>query len=175
MQTFLPYRNFKKSLESLDDKRLGKQRVETFQILNNLLGRPKKDGTPYKGWTNHPCCVMWRGYEDALKLYLNESINVWIARGKNNTMAYEEIDVFRLKMPWWLGFEDLHASHRANLLRKDPEYYSKHGWTEDPSDPYVWHDKDNRWYKQMVGVPKKIYYDKERIYSNSSSFQEKVW
>ena len=49
MQTFLPYRNFRKSLQSLDDKRLGKQRVETFQILNNLLGRPKKDGTPYKG------------------------------------------------------------------------------------------------------------------------------
>ena len=116
MQTFLPYKDFKKSLESLDDKRLGKQRVETFQILNNLLGRPKKDGTPYKGWTNHPCCVMWRGYEDALKLYLNESINVWKARGKNNTMQYEEIDVWNIKMPWWLGYEPLHSSHRANLL-----------------------------------------------------------
>ena len=91
------------------------------KVLNNLLGRPKKDGTPYKGWTNHPCCVMWRGYEDALKLYLNESINVWIERGKNNTMEFEEFDVWRIKMPWWLGYEPLHASHRSNLLRKDKE------------------------------------------------------
>ena len=59
MQIFAPYKDFRRSLQSLDNKRLGKQRVETFQILNNLLGRPKKDGTPYKGWTNHPCCVMW--------------------------------------------------------------------------------------------------------------------
>jgi len=34
MQTFLPYPDFLQSLQSLDNKRLGKQRVETFQILN---------------------------------------------------------------------------------------------------------------------------------------------
>ena len=33
MQVFLPYPDFKKSLESLDDKRLGKQRVETYQLI----------------------------------------------------------------------------------------------------------------------------------------------
>lgn len=159
MQTFLPYNDFKKSLAVIDDKRLGKQRVESFQILNNLLGRPKKDGTPYKGWTNHPCCVMWRGYENALKLYLNDSINEWVLRGRNNTMEHEIISG-EIKMPWWMGFEDFHSSHRANLLRKDSEYYSKFGWTEDPTDPYVWHDKENRWYKQMVGIPEKIYYEK---------------
>lgn len=173
MQTFLPYKDFRRSLQSLDDKRLGKQRVETFQILNNLLGRPKKDGTPYKGWTNHPCCVMWRGYEDALKLYLNESINVWIERGKNNTMEFEEFDVWSIKMPWWLGFKDLHASHRSNLLRKDKEYYSQHGWKDNPDDPYVWHDKENKWYKQMVGVPVKIYYEK-KVSTNSRSLQTQM-
>ena len=73
-------------------------------------------------------------------------------------MEFEEIDVWRIKMPWWLGFEPLHSSHRANLLRKDPEYYSKHNWTEDPADPYVWHDKENKWYKQHVGIPRKEYF-----------------
>lgn len=156
MQTFLPYKKFRPSLESLDDKRLGKQRVETYQILNNLLGRPKKDGTPYKGWTNHPCCVMWRGYENALKEYLNVSIDVWKERGKNNTMQYEEI-AGKVVMPWWIGFEPFHSSHRANLLRKDLDFYKLHGWKEDPEDPYIWHDKENKWYKQKVGVPEKIY------------------
>ena len=49
MQTFLPYKSFKQSLQSLDYRRLGKQRVEAFQILNVLLGR-----TETKGWSlNH--------------------------------------------------------------------------------------------------------------------------
>ena len=39
MQTFLPYDNFKESLGVLDDKRLGKQRSETYHILNILLQR----------------------------------------------------------------------------------------------------------------------------------------
>ena len=39
MQTFLPYPDIEKSLNSLDSKRLGKQRVEAYQILNILLNR----------------------------------------------------------------------------------------------------------------------------------------
>ena len=66
MQTFLPHKSFKKSLKVLDWRRLGKQRVEAHQILNVLLER-----TDTKGWRNHPITKMWKGYEDALKLYFN--------------------------------------------------------------------------------------------------------
>lgn len=38
MQTFLPYESYDDSAESLDYRRLGKQRVETLQILMTLLG-----------------------------------------------------------------------------------------------------------------------------------------
>ena len=38
MQTFLPYSDFEQSLSCLDNKRLGKQRVESMQILNILTG-----------------------------------------------------------------------------------------------------------------------------------------
>ena len=44
MQTFLPYTDFRKSLESLDNKRLGKQRVEAYQIISAITGRTRKDG-----------------------------------------------------------------------------------------------------------------------------------
>ena len=38
MQTFLPYADFSKSAGVLDRMRLGKQRVETLQILQKLVG-----------------------------------------------------------------------------------------------------------------------------------------
>lgn len=41
-------------------------------------------------------------------------------------------------MPPWLGDSDFHASHRSNLLRKDPEYYGEFNWTESPDLEYVW-------------------------------------
>ena len=62
MQIFLPYKSFKKSAETLDFQRLGKQRVEALQIINIIEGNPRKDGLPYKGWINHPCIIMWRKY-----------------------------------------------------------------------------------------------------------------
>ena len=80
MQTFLPYSDITESLRVLDNKRLGKQRVETFQIINAITGRPKLDGTPYKGWLNHPCSVMWRKHVPLLKMYLNASIDEWVNR-----------------------------------------------------------------------------------------------
>ena len=36
MQTFLPYKSFEKSAKCLDYKRLGKQRIETWQIYSAL-------------------------------------------------------------------------------------------------------------------------------------------
>ena len=39
MQTFLPYADLRDSVVCLDNKRLGKQRVECLQILNVLAWR----------------------------------------------------------------------------------------------------------------------------------------
>lgn len=41
-------------------------------------------------------------------------------------------------LPPWLGDPAFHASHRSNLLRKDPVHYGQFGWTEGPDLPYVW-------------------------------------
>jgi len=40
--------------------------------------------------------------------------------------------------PAWLGTDTFHASHRSNLLRKDPDYYGQWGWTEPSDLPYIW-------------------------------------
>lgn len=157
MQIFLPYPSMQESLRTLDNKRLGKQRVETYQIISAILKRPKLDGTPYKGWLNHPCTVMWKDYVPALKLYLNYSITEWISRGFKNTMQFEEIIKDQIILPSFLGNERFHSSHRANLLKKEPEFYSKYNWTENPEDPYVWMDKEGKWYEQHSGKIGKIY------------------
>lgn len=132
MQTFLPYPNFKQSVEVLDYRRLGKQRVETFQVLNILLDR-----TESKGWRNHPVTKMWSGYEEALKQYQNATISEWISRGYKNNMKFEEVDESNVILPHWFGLEEFHRSHRSNLLRKDFEYYSQ--FFDEPTDlEYYW-------------------------------------
>ena len=138
MQTFLPHESFEKSAQVLDWRRLGKQRVEGMQIINAITGKKRKDGKPYKGWINHPCSVMWKDYVPALKHYSNVIIQEWITRGYNNNMEF--YDTGKIIMPDWIGNEKFHSSHRANLLRKDFDYYSQFGWTENPERPYVWHD-----------------------------------
>ena len=156
MQTFLPYSNFQKTAEVLDWRRLGKQRVEGMQIIKTIL-------TPeQKGWQNHPIVIMWTPYINALKHYTNVMIREWINRGYNNTMEIYPVDEMinddMVEFPHWLGKESFHSSHRANLLRKDYEYYSQFGWTENPEKPYLWHDKEKLCYEQQVGTGERIYF-----------------
>ena len=61
MRTFLPYPDLRASCVVLDDKRLGKQRVETSQILRALTW-------PRFAWKNHPAVRMWRGFVPGLAL-----------------------------------------------------------------------------------------------------------
>jgi hypothetical protein len=124
-----------KSLKVLDSKRLGKQRVEAYQILNILLKRTNK-----KAWRNHPAVKMWEGYTNALKLYFNLALKEWISRGYKNNMKYEKING-KIILPSWFGNRKFHKSHRSNLLRKDKKYYSKFGWKEPITLPYVWPTK----------------------------------
>lgn len=163
MQIFLPYSDFKRSLQTLDNKRLGKQRVETYQIISAITRRPKLDGTPYKGWLNHPCTVMWKNYVPALQFYLNCSITEWINRGFKNSMSFEKVNPNEIKLPPFIGNERFHSSHRANLLKKEPEFYNKYGWRENPNDPYVWMDSEGKWYEQHSGKIGRIYYEETYV------------
>ena len=129
MQTFLPYPDFEKTAEILDNKRLGKQRVEAYQILKTLEGRSK-------GWINHPVMKMWKGSEEALKQYFNVIAREWIRRDFKHNMGFYEIG--QVIYPSWLGVPAFHDSHKSNLLRKDSIHYSI--WSNLVSDnlPYVW-------------------------------------
>jgi len=130
---------------------LGKQRVESRQILNVLLGEIIK-----VGWANHPCVKMWKGYEDTLKLYHDIMIAEWIKRGYKNTMLYycgEKIAHTLLTVdyqhlgsfehPPWLT-DEFSSYHRSTLLYKNPEHYSQFGWIEEPKYEYLWPTKEDK-------------------------------
>lgn len=118
MQTFLPYADFRASAQALDDRRLGKQRVEALQILRALT-REKC------GWQNHPATRMWRGYQEALAAYGMEMCDEWIRRGHPDTVKAQlmpfagdrqptQQELAQAgKLPPWLGDEALHRSHCA--------------------------------------------------------------
>lgn len=135
MQTFLPYPNFVQTAKCLDYRRLGKQRVEAWQIYQAIKN-------PNYGWQNHPIVNMWRGYEVALLYYGATICLEWKRRGyKDNMLKLFEKEIrkdTRLLMPKWFDNNKFHASHRSNLLRKNKEYYSKFNWTESDNLPYYW-------------------------------------
>jgi hypothetical protein len=95
------------------------------------------------GWSNHPASKMWRGHEYHLGLYLLAGVDVLAERGKDYPDTRAKIEVEMVKhqdtgKPWWIGFEQFHASHRSNLLRKNPVWYGQFGWTEPDNLPYYW-------------------------------------
>ena len=138
MQTFLPYADFEKTAKCLDYKRLGKQRVEAWQIYQIVSGKRTKGG-----WINHPAVTMWRGFSNLLAYYYNDILDEWVKRGYKNNMEYIVCPP-SVTEPFWLGDKDFHSSHRSNLLRKDLEYYSQFNWLEDASQEYVWAVKNTK-------------------------------
>jgi hypothetical protein len=152
VQTFLPYPGFLRSARALEQKRLGKQRVETIQVLRGLTD-------PNYGWRHHPAVKMWAGYEEALVRYGLDICAVWCESGRADTCATTlttdlaaacGITAIRTQdeltaageLPPWLGDDALHLSHRSALLRKDPDRY-RAMFGDLPADlPYVWPPSD---------------------------------
>lgn len=143
MQTFLPYESYHESALVLDDRRLGKQRVECKQILI-ALGVPigVHAPNPLSAWRHHPATLMWRGYEYSLLKYSLAICAEWRIREFQDTLWPQ----FKLAIksvpdtgrPAWLGDQRLHLSHKSNLLRKYPVYYKQFHWSVSDDLAYFW-------------------------------------
>ncbi|MGA8847090.1 MAG: MSMEG_6728 family protein [Nocardioides sp.] len=147
MQTFLPYSDFERSARVLDHKRLGKQRVETIQIVRALTWADY-------GWKNHPAVLMWKGFEEALGQYGFACCRAWTDLGFGDTCALtiaadlRDAGIVTVRsqaqlaaagaLPGWLGDAAVHRSHQSALLRKDPDHYAAR-FPDVPDDiDYVW-------------------------------------
>jgi hypothetical protein len=148
MQTFLPYGDFDRSARALDDRRLGKQRVEALQVLRALT-------RPVYGWQSHPVVLQWKGHEEALACYAFCVCDEWRHRGFADTVRAsiatelaETLGITKVRaqadlgaageLPPWLGDEKFHVAHRSSLVAKDPDFYLQR-FPETPGDiPYFW-------------------------------------
>jgi len=140
VQTFLPYPDLHETAVSLDQARLGKQRVEALQVLRAVT-------LPAYGWQSHPAVGMWRGHREALTAYSLAVTDEWLARGHADTVrpqiaefapGVEAADLDDLPLPAWWGDEALHLSHRSKLVQKEPEHY-RPLFPDAPDDlEYVW-------------------------------------
>ncbi len=97
------------------------------------------------GWVHHTATSMWRGIETALVEYCHAVIDEWIRRGYRDIVCRRKLQMLypdyvrgSAPTPSWLGNEELHASHRSNLLRKNPGWYRQFGWSEPDNLPYIW-------------------------------------
>lgn len=147
VQTFLPFPDFTASAAVLDDKRLGKQRVEALQILRAQL----REGY---GWQHHPAVTMWRGFPEGLAAYSLAVCEEWTRRGFADSVAESiraDLATAGLsspdaqaalaaagRLPGWLGDDRFHRSHRQVLLTKLPEHYRQFFPDDEPGTTYVW-------------------------------------
>ena len=130
MQTFLPYKDFSLSARALDSKRLNKQILEGYQILKVLSNKD-----PHAGWRNHPAVKMWRGFEHLLLDYVMTMVKEADKRGiktdKNVSNIMDLINTYGIDwgfdIPEWyendVTMKRLTTTHKANLYKKDPQYY----------------------------------------------------
>lgn len=136
MQTWLPYPDFRRSLECLDMRRLNAQCGEALQLLQGT--RP-----------THPARFMWLGYEESLATYRNTAVAVWVLRRDggphtrqfcraDGTVYGDVVSVVTAEhwlaaagmcllylAPPWLGDERFHAAHQARLLSKEYSVYQE--------------------------------------------------
>ncbi|MFJ7748779.1 MSMEG_6728 family protein [Arthrobacter sp. NPDC097144] len=142
MQTFLPYDSFSRSAAVLDQARLGKQRVETLQVLRALV-------IPDYGWQSHPAMKMWMGYVPALTAYGLAMTREWTSRGHADTV-FEQLVEFApeaadgdVVLPPWFGDAAFHESHRSNLITKSPDFYAPLFPDTREGLPYVWPEPEH--------------------------------
>ena len=145
MQTFVPFLTFPKCAQALDRQRLGKQRVETLQILKTLDPTCNK-----RGWINHPAVQMWQGYEAALALYGLAMVKEWTDRGYNDIKCGPQLEAYldyhldvrppeEADLPWWWGDDRVHISHQSRLIQKLDSHYRPLFPVGTPDNlPYFW-------------------------------------
>lgn len=141
---FIIVPDIQKTAEMLDDKRLGKSRVEAYQIIN-CLEEYDRTGQITQGWRNHPALKSWFGFTNHLKVYFNIITREWIRRGFVNNMtlysiderpyhivpcgfdgksiSYDSTKFNAYSFPFWISFYPFYMSHQAALCRKNPKHY----------------------------------------------------
>lgn len=128
MQIFIPFPCVRKSLKSLDYKRLGKQRLEAWQIIRIIRGETT-------GYQKHPIISTYRKYLPAVIDYYNKCLEEWENRGyQNDKLQPIKLDSEPERPPFW-DYKEFTDRHQAILRAKDPLFYTvEKGFLAEPKE-----------------------------------------
>lgn len=129
MQVFVPYPDYRLSVQALDNKRLPNQVYR--ECLTLIRG----------GWPHHLASKMWRGHSHALALYALAGLDELERRGRSYPHHRATFETFLVgpdtPPPWW-GRADIHRSHQSKLISKNPAHYGPLFPGVPDNLPYVW-------------------------------------
>jgi len=130
VQIFRPYRDWARSAKVLDDRRLGKQRVETKQVLLAILRKLGILADGRRGWLNHPVVLMYfnggRPYVGDLVGYFYAVVEEWKARGHKNSLSLADVEPLLARVEGAPGTPITHVhevEYRRVLILKEPCHY----------------------------------------------------
>jgi len=126
MITFLVWEDYAENARILDNRRLGKQRVEASQIiriLERLQSGEKKGEIP---WSKHPIIKCWEGYLPSLKQYYNAVVSEWVRRGFRNNMPLYPLEDCASKPPWVFNEKVCYAMYAQLILKDFAQYNPSH-------------------------------------------------
>lgn len=143
IRTWVPESTFVASASILHDEEVFRVRQHALFILGVLAGHNQH-------MKHSPVVTMWRGSELILVSYGVTMCREWRTRGNSDKLesqiyAYADealsANIFTPdvngNMPWWLGNEGFHMSHRSNLMSLRPDFYSKLWSGVEPGLPLV--------------------------------------
>lgn len=132
VQVFRPYIDWRRSARVLDNKRLGKQRVEVKQVMMAILRKMGLINDGKRGWLNHPIVLMY--YNDGspyfydLVNYFNACLEEWRHRNMKSKISLTDIEELIKKIDSTKGHPLTHkheVEYRRVLILKNPEHYLK--------------------------------------------------
>jgi hypothetical protein len=144
--TWLPSPGFQESAELLEGEDLADS------ISNGLLTLEILTNPTFPG-QNTSLAHMWRGYEAALRTYIDILVDEMRSRPQeDDEYAQESANKIlghlealypmkgitrMIQYPQWLGSPGFHQSHQANLVCLNSQYYSQYKWKQQECE-LVW-------------------------------------
>lgn len=166
MMIYMTRMSYGKSAADLRDADLHSCMTRGHELFDVLTGATKSDSYS----KNSPVKGMWRGYEYALGIYVMMSGMEWcyrrgfaghksfwpVFKGIQELKHYDKDFVY--EVPPWFRDTDVLASHRSNLVRRDPLTYED-TWHVCPQNwPYLWPIIDKKFpdgYRLMLSAADK--------------------
>ena len=132
MQVFICDMSMEKFAAILDDKRLNKQIVEAFQIVEDRLPT-----------LNHPAYLFWKNHKPELRMYMTFLCEEYTKRfGREHKCSSVCLSPETKDFSFIRDFDIVFLSMKVNLLRKNYDWYSKffcvNKSVDDYPDGYYW-------------------------------------